>query len=548
MTPLGRVARAVELAVAIFLSLAVAALHFNVMQHAGPLWRDEISSLRVATMPTLDGFWSALVYDPVPALFFGLLRLWNSFAFGATDESLRSLGFLIGLGILAAIWAAAWSIKKSPPTWAVLLLGLSPVALVFGDSMRAYGLGCLCNILAIGFLWKVIRERPRPVHLALALVAALLSVHSLFPNSLLLFAAVAGGMTVALYRRWWRTAFFIFGIGVVAAVSLLPYAGVIRQTQSWSPLAKTGIDSNWIFTMMFRATRSGGTVAAGVWIGGAIVACLALFIAMCRPRLLQLQEEDRNLVFYSGITLLIALGATVCFFRFVGWTTSLWYYLPVMATAVVCIDAVSKVFRRNPVSIMANSGLLLAAAALMSPIALQATNVRLTNIDLTTEAIAQRAQPSDLVIVDNYFYAISFNRYYHGKAPWLAVPDVSDFTLHRWDLLTDSMRQPRPIQSVLDRIDQTLQAGHNVYVIGFSPLGHAASEPANLPPAPAGASGWSLWPYVRSWTIQIAYAVQTRAEHGKIISIRTDQPISVVENVRAVVVSGWKDNKVAKLP
>jgi hypothetical protein len=547
MTPLGRVARAVEFAVAIFLSLAVVALHFNVMQHAGPLWRDEISSLRVATMPTFDGFWSALVYDPVPALFFGLLRLWNSFAFGATDEGLRYLGFLIGLGILIAIWTTSWMIKKSPPIWALLLLGLSPVALVWGDSMRAYGLGCLCNILAIGFLWKVVSERPRPAHVALALATALLSVHSLFPNALLLFAAGMAGMTVAASRHWWRSAAMIFAIGTVAALSLLPYASVIRQTQSWSPLAKTGVDINWILTMMFRATQSGGNIAACLWIGGAVVVCLAFLAAACRPAFLRLPDDDKNLFLYAGITLFVALGATVCFFRFVGWATSLWYYLPVMATAVVCIDTVAKVFRRNPVLIMANCAFVLAAAGLMSPLSLQATNVRLTNIDLATEKIAQHAEASDLVVVDNYFYAISFNRYYHGRAPWLTMPNAADVSLHRWDLLTDTMRQPDPIRPLLNRIDQTLRSGHKVFVLGFAPLGRAAAEPASLPAAPAEHFGWSLWPYVRHWTVQIAYAVQTHAEHGMIVDVPCTQPVSVVENVRTVVVSGWKDPQVAAI-
>jgi hypothetical protein len=41
------------------------ALHFNVMRHAGPLWRDEISSLNLATKPTLTEFWSSLTFDPV---------------------------------------------------------------------------------------------------------------------------------------------------------------------------------------------------------------------------------------------------------------------------------------------------------------------------------------------------------------------------------------------------------------------------------------------------------------------------------------------------
>jgi hypothetical protein len=86
--------------------------NFNIMRRTGPLWCDEISSLRAVTMPTLFGFWSSLVYDPAPALFSVLLCLWNFLGWGASDEGLRTLGLLIGLGVLGAIWLAAWAIKS----------------------------------------------------------------------------------------------------------------------------------------------------------------------------------------------------------------------------------------------------------------------------------------------------------------------------------------------------------------------------------------------------------------------------------------------------
>jgi hypothetical protein len=548
MNRLGRIARTIEFTVAGLLTLEVLVLHFNVMRHAGPLWRDEISSLRVATMPTWGGLWSSLVYDPVPVLFFGILRLWNWLFAGATDESLRYLGFLVGFGIVGAIWLTAWIIKKAPPTWAMLLFGLSPVALVWGDSMRAYGIGCFFNILAVGLISKLLRDRPRPGDIALVLGAALCSVHSLFPNAILLFAILAGASAVTIYRRWWRTLFILQGVGFAAAVSLLPYAGIIRQTQSWSGLCKAGIDSSWIFTMLFRATESGGDLASIFWITGAALACIALLLLIVNPLFLLREGSNRNLVIYAGVTLVVAITTTVGFLRWVGWTTSLWYYLPLMATAVVCIDGMSQILRKTSFAIIGNSLLIVIAAATLSPLAFRATNVRLTNVDLTTAAIAQRAQPSDLIVVDNYFYAISFHRYYKGKAPWVSVPDVTDFSLHRWDLLTETMRRPQPIQPILDRIDQTLKAGHEVYVVGFAPLDRGPSAPPDLAVAPKRSSGWSLWPYVRRWTTQIAYAVQTRAEHGKIISVKCGQPISTVENVHAVVVSGWKDNTVAALP
>src|SRR4051794_2884305 len=547
MNRLGRIAGIVEFTVAGLITAGIVTLHLNVMQHAGPLWRDEISSLRVATMPSWSGLWSSLVYDPIPVLFFALLRVWNFFGGGASDEHFRQLGFVIGLSITVALWLSAWALKKAPPLWALLLFGLSPVALVWGDSMRAYGIGCLFNILAAGCIWKVIRERPGVGQISAALFAAILSVHSLFTNSLLLFAAIVAGILVATLQRWWRTALILGGVGLTAAISLLPYGGIIRMTQNWSGLCRGGIDSGWIIAMLHRALLSGGQLASVLWISGSLLLTIALILAFLRPQVIRLGPTERNLIIYAGTTLLIATGATIGFFTWVGWTTSVWYYLPVMATAVVCIDSLGGVLRKSAHATIANALLVLFAAMALSPLALQATNVRLTNIDLTTTVIAQRAQPNDLVVVDNYFYAISFNRYYHGQAPWVSVPDVNDFSLHRWDLLTDSMRQPRPIQPVLDRIDATLKAGHDVYVVGFALTNRTAAS-APLPAAPRGASGWSLWPYVRRWTTDIAYTVQTHAAHGQLIAVQSPQPISVAEDVHAIVVTGWKETKVAATP
>jgi hypothetical protein len=547
MNRLGRIAQTVEFTVAGLITAGIVALHVNVMQHAGPLWRDEISSLRVATMPTLGALWSALVYDPIPVLFFALLRVWNFWCGGASDEHLRQLGFVVGLSITVALWLSAWTLKKAPPLWALLLFGLSPVALVWGDSMRAYGIGCLFNILAVGCIWRVVRERTRVTEISLALFAAVLSVHSLFTNSVLLFAAISGGVLVATLHRWWRTVLILGGIGVVSAMSLLPYGGIIRMTQNWSGLCKAGIDSGWIITMLNRALLSGGQWASVLWIGGSVLAVIGLILALVRPQWIRLEPTERNLVVYAGATLLVATGATIGFFTWVGWATSVWYYLPVMATAVVCIDSLGLFLRKNAYAAIANALLVLFAAMALSPIALQATNVRLTNVDLTTAVVAQRAQPNDLVVVDNYFYGISFNRYYHGRAPWVSVPDVNDFSLHRWDLLTDSMRRSGPIQPVLDRIDATLKAGHDVYVVGFALTNRIAAQ-RPLPAAPTGSSGWSLWPYVRRWTTEIAYTVQTHAAHGQVITVQSAQPISVAEDVHTIVVTGWKETNVAATP
>lgn len=549
MNRLGGVARTVEWTVAALLTLAAIALHFSVMQHAGPLWRDEISSLRLATMPTLAESWSSLANDPMPGLFFAILRLWHAIGWGATDHALRHLGFAIGLGTLGAIWLAAWVLRKSPPTWALLLFGLSPVALVWGDSMRAYGVGCLFNIVMISCLWKVVSERPSGRHILFATAASLLSVQSLFSNSLLVFAAIAGAVVVTVHRRWWKTMWVTIGIGSLAALSLLPYAAIIRETQSWSGLCRSPITAGWIFAMIFRATASGGSLAAALWVLCGTAVCLSLlWLLIAKSSRPNLDSTDVNLVLFAGTTLLVALAANVCFFRWVGWATSLWYYLPLMATAVFCFEAVSTILRKSVAAITLQSLSIAVAAAVLAPTAYQATTVRLTNVDLLANAIAGHAQAEDLVIVDYYLYAISFQRYYHGKAPWVSVPNLSDATLHRWDLLKEAMDQTHVTQQILVRIDDTLRAGHEVYVVGLAPPNRASVIPADLPPASRNTFGWNLWPYVRRWTDQVAYTAQAHSTMGTVIPVTCEQPISAAERIRAFVVSGWKPESISTAP
>jgi hypothetical protein len=394
--------------------------------------------------------------------------------------------------------------------------------------------------VSIGLLWKLVCERPRISHILLATLAALLSVHSLFPNAFFLFALAMAAIAVAARRGWWRAVVVILAVGATAAASLLPYIPIIRGSQNWTGLAKASIDVRWILHMLFQALHSGGSVATTVWIGGAVAACAALVIGLIRPRRLEASDTNFDLMVYAGLTFIIAFVAIITFFRVVGWTTSLWYYVPLMATAAVCFDAVSATFRRGAVSVIGIWCVAIIAALFTAPLTYRASAVRLTNADLMTAEVAGHAEASDLIVVDNCFYAISFNRYYHGQTPWVAVPNLKDLTLHRWDLLTDRMREPQPIQPVLERIDQTLKDGHNVFVVGFAPTKRPPGPPPELPPAPASNSGWNLWPYMGTWTRQIAYVAQTHAARGRIISVHSSQPISIGEDLNAFVVSGWR--------
>src|SRR5204862_5842020 len=64
----------VEWLLAIALTLVGITLHLRLLRHAGPLWRDEISSLNLATATNFSEFWRRILPDNFPALFFILLR------------------------------------------------------------------------------------------------------------------------------------------------------------------------------------------------------------------------------------------------------------------------------------------------------------------------------------------------------------------------------------------------------------------------------------------------------------------------------------------
>ncbi|MEP6810875.1 MAG: hypothetical protein ABI992_11585, partial [Chthoniobacterales bacterium] len=50
----------IERFIAAALSVILVGVHFLVLLNRGPLWRDEISSLTLATQPTMSLFWAAL--------------------------------------------------------------------------------------------------------------------------------------------------------------------------------------------------------------------------------------------------------------------------------------------------------------------------------------------------------------------------------------------------------------------------------------------------------------------------------------------------------
>ena len=186
----------IETLVAIALTCVLVGMHVIHLLNAGPLWRDEISSLSLAIEPQWKNFREGLTLDPFPALFFVILRGWHALV-GNSDFALRVLGFLIGVPGVGAFWVNARLTGRQTPIISLLLIGFCPTLMIWGDMLRGYGLGVIFIVLSFALFWQVI-ERPTWLVILLAAVTSILSVQSLYTNSLLVFACGFAGAVVAL--------------------------------------------------------------------------------------------------------------------------------------------------------------------------------------------------------------------------------------------------------------------------------------------------------------------------------------------------------------
>src|SRR5207302_7195038 len=145
---------------------------------------------------------------------------------GNTDLGLRALGLCVGLFLLLAFWFASWTMRNGAPLLAVTLAGLNVTIIRAGDSLRGYGLGSALAVLTLAVIWRL-TCRPSLPAFSCAVAVAVLSVHSLFQNAFLLFAACCGGFMLFDVERWLRGSLPIFGVGAAAVRSLLPYIPLI---------------------------------------------------------------------------------------------------------------------------------------------------------------------------------------------------------------------------------------------------------------------------------------------------------------------------------
>ena len=528
-----------DLVVALTGTTLIVLLHVCFSPGVGGLWRDEVNTLNLATLPTWGSLWKFHNQDSFPLLFAALVRSWSGI-FGGTDDSLRFLGLLIGLGVVAALWINARLLGLAFPFWSLALVGANPLIIRYGDSVRAYGLGLMLLLLMFGLLWKLTQSL-RSQWFVVATITSVLAVHALYYNAVLLFAICTGGCAVAWRQKRWRTAIAVLGVGLIAALSLLPYLPTFLHANDWNFLVQ------YPFTLTWMWSRLKGVIGSPHWIGtfawlALVLAALVVggFTIFRRRADAETSRERQYLVTFCVVALVVGVVAYAGFLKLLSYYTQAWYYVALLTFAAVCIDPILSPAkgRVHRITRAAAVALFLALTAVPSS---RIISLRHTNIDFVANALHVMATPDDFILVTRWECGVTMNRYYKGPAAWATIPPLIDFRFQAYQPVMEHMKAADPLRLIMERAEQTLRSGHKVWLVGEAPVPPPGEEAPMLPRVVDLSSKWrGSALFYRVWVMQMTGFLTSHMVHATKLSRASIGPVSDFENLPVQVIEGWK--------
>jgi hypothetical protein len=524
--------------VAVAATILVLFLHICLTPNVGGLWRDEVNTVNLATVPTWHDLWQFHNQDSFPLLFASTVRVWSGF-FGSGDDSIRLLGLIIGLAVVAAFWINARLMGLPFPFWSLVLAAANPMIIRYGDSARGYGLSLVFLLLMFGFIWKVTRTLEWRC-LIVATVTAVVGVHATYYNAVLLFAICAGGCFVALRERNWRTAFAVVGIGATAAVSLLPYAQTFLHANEWNFLVQYRFTIALMWERLSEVTGSPISIGVAIWSVLVLAAVIAAATAIFRAGVDRAQWKRRRVASFCGVALVVGILSYAGFLKLLNYHTNPWYYLSLVTFVAVCIDPIlwPENARLHRLLRAGAAALFLACAAVPTSRIIAA---RHTNLDLVAHELETLAAPEDLIVLTHWQCGVTLQRYYKGRTPWMTIPPLADFRFQSHQPIIAQMRAEAPLQPIFAQAERTMKSGHRVWVVGGAPPLHPGRPPPVLPHVGNGNNGWrGSEAFYTVWAMQVMYFLQQHLTRAQSVTFPDTGPVGPFEDFGVTVFDGWK--------
>ncbi len=265
-------ARRVAVGLGLLLTVGIVGLHIVFHRHAGALWRDEVNSVNLAALPSLADVVANSHLDTFGVPWVTLLHGWMSWGLGDSDAGLRRFGLAIGLATLPVLWWSARRLGLDAPLMTLLLYGMSPSVIVYGGSLRGYGLGALALAWCLGAVWAFVAT-PTWRTFAVAQLSAVLAVQTYFPNGVLLVAICAGAFVVCVRRDAWRLCAAVAGLGLVAAASLGANIPWIANAFRLGALEQQNPSFGQLLGVFHEAPAGGVNALAALWV---VAPCFAV--------------------------------------------------------------------------------------------------------------------------------------------------------------------------------------------------------------------------------------------------------------------------------
>lgn len=513
-------------------------------RQVGALWRDEVATLGVSTMPSFSQLWSSLPHECCAVFPYLGLRTWTGVSWlGGGDTSLRILAASIGIGILLAFWFLRKGLGHTVPIFSLILFGLNPTVMRWVISIRGYSLGILFILLALGLIWEV-TKLPSRGRVALAALVSVMSVQCLYQNAIFLFAICLGASLVCIRKRRWKTMLLILGIGGVSALSLLPYLPIMKEARDVLVIIQEPYSWSFIVQRLRVAFSMNYLYLWWAWI-----ACVALCIITASYFIVfkrndPAHEAAVDLCIFNLVLVFMSTVLLIVFLKSTGLHANTWHYIILMGMIAVSVDIGLKQAANSFRKRVGRLAFALAIAVVTLPVTWQVVSERFTNVDLIASAMEERASNEDLIVLNPYWLGITFQHYYRGKTKWVTIPPVEDLRINRFDLIKEKMSTENPLQPIWNDIEETLRSGNRVWLVGdvYSPP--AGELPQVPPPAPNGPQGWRFEPYFDSWGIQLGYFLNSHAGGGQVVPLEGTDDLGFIpglETPNVRVGEGWHE-------
>jgi hypothetical protein len=529
----------VEWILAVLLSALVLVFLAVRATHAGALWRDECAVVHLARMPSISDIWRNFPHEAFPPLFPLAIRAYTAL-FGTNDAAFRILGFCLGCMLVAAFWLTSRLFRSGAPLISLGLLSLNTTFLVWGTTVRGYGLGSVLVVLAFGFVGRLLLVSNRAGDTAAALVC-MVAVQILLYNSVLVAAIGAAASTVFLCRHRLKRALLVCALTTGSILFVLPYVPAYSRARNWNIVVRgtPTLNSLWNHLEVAFGDPAHGIPALWYTVVLGLIGLLILRIYKIRAN----EEPPQwDLIWFCILVCGFSLVGYYAFLRLLSYLTSDWYYLALICVVAAALDLAAACLCTFQWLRLVRLGFGL-IALIAAPFAdWAAITERQTNIDIAARTVAVQAAPTDLVVVTPWVFGVTFQHYYRGPAPWLTIPSIADHQVHRYDLMKIKMVSANPVDDLAEAIRTTLVSGNRVWFVGGLNLPPPNEGPMILQPAPGSRFKWDNRPYTASWWQQLSVSAVLHAK--RVDSVTLPMPdhtqVNYLEEAQLTVVQGWK--------